>query len=121
MSLCHLPQSQTETAGLGMRPVANNVPREPLIAITSSVIGVSSAIQIQGAARVALYTIFKVRPKLRNDFRGQKVTVHMVYYTEESDKPRSDVRGFTVVFLSRLSWVFFVWTAYIRPDQDLSL
>lgn len=121
MSLVYLPQSQTETAGIEMPPVANNVPREPLIAITSSVIGVSSALQIQGAARVALYTIFKVSPKLRNDFRGKKVTVHKVGYTEELDNLRLDVTGFTVVFLSGLSWVFFVWTAYIRPYQDSSL
>lgn len=42
------------------------------------------------AARVASY-------HLRNDFVGEKVTVDEVSYSEESDMPRLDMRGSTVI------------------------
>lgn len=44
-----------------------------------------------------LYTIFKVRTKVRNDFGRKKFTVHEVSYPEESDMPRLNKRGSTAV------------------------
>lgn len=46
--------------------------------------------------RRELRTIFKASTRLRNDFRGKKFTVHQVCHPEESDMPKSVLRGFTV-------------------------
>lgn len=53
----------------------------------------SAAIDDRVATRDALHTIFKVSAELGNDFSGGKFTVHEVSYPEESDMPRSDMRG----------------------------
>lgn len=81
------------SAGCGMSRTANYVPREPQIVIASS-----TALKIQAvAARVAFCTICKVKTELGNDFIEKKVTVLEVGYPEESEMPRSDFRGSTVV------------------------
>lgn len=53
---------------------------------------IASAIQALSSDRDALHTIFKVRTY----FRGLKFTVHLIGYREESDIPRSDMKGCTV-------------------------
>lgn len=56
------------------------------------------------AARVGLRTIFKGSTELRNDFSGEKLTVHEDGYPEESDMPSLDMRGVfcTVVLIIKV-------------------
>lgn len=47
-------------------------------------------------------SIFKVIIEVRNYFLGKKRMIHEVGYPEESDMPRSDMRGSTVLKLRLL-------------------
>lgn len=66
---------------------------------------------------------FKVGSELWTDFKGNKFTIHEVFYSKESDISRSDMRGSTILTHISLSLkvVYFQpvvpFTFYIKFDQ----